>query len=188
MAPKATSEKRIKSVEYTVNENSPFSKAEGRELGQTCADICKRREIPAITTAILIEEAVAADPASLLAQKFKIEDPKGAIDTFRKSMARKILGAINVTVTYIDIETQEIVVETRKAYISLPDEDGKRAYHPMSAVLGQPSMLKAAYEQFRNQAQGFMNTARSFKDPELSAMVDELQKIINKMNGKFRRR
>ena len=188
MAPKATEEKRIKSVEYTVNENSPFSQADGRELGQTCADICKRREIPAITNDILIEEAVAADPDSLLAHKFKIKDPEGAIDTFRKSMARKILGAIKIKVTYVHVETQEVTVVTQKAYVNLPGEDGKRAYHPVARVLAQPDMLKAAYEQFRTQANSFMNTARSFKDPELVEMTKELQAIINKMNGKFRRR
>lgn len=187
MAPKVMDGKRIKSVEYTVNENSPFSKADGQELGQLCADICKRREIEALTTGILIEEAKAAGKNSLLRHKFKIGDPRSAIDSFHKTMARKILGAIKVKVTYVDIKTQELVVETRKAYINLPGEDGKRAYHPVSKVLGQPSMLKAAYDQFRTQANAFMNTARSFKDPELAEMVDELQKIINRMNGKFRR-
>jgi hypothetical protein len=188
MAPKAVKGKQIKKVEYTVNENSPFSKEDGRELGQTCADICKKREIDAITNDILIEEAKAARKGSLLRQKFKIDDPQGAIDNFHKTMARKILGAIKVQVTYVDIETQEVTVETRKAYVNLPDEDGKRAYHPVAKVLSQPSMLKAAYEQFRTQANSFLNTAKSFKDPELAEMTEELQAIINKMNGKFRRR
>lgn len=188
MVTKVKKGKQIKSVEYTVNENSPFSKADGQELGQLCADIAKRREIPAITNDILIEEAKAAGKNSLLRRKFKIDDPQNAIDNFHKSMARKILGAIQIQVTYVDIETQEVVVETRRAYVNLLGEDGKRAYHPVSSVLAQPNMLKAAYEQFRTQATSFMNTAKSFKDPELAEMVEELQVIINRMNGKFRRR
>jgi hypothetical protein len=180
-------DKRIRKVEYTVNENSPYSKKDATVYGQALADICNEEEIDELTPKLVV--AHASSPKSPLHAAFTWNDERAA-NQYRLRQASRLLGAIKVTVMYVDLETKEIVSETRKAYVHLPKGGGRKkaAYHRVDSVLGEPTMLKAAYEQFRSRAQQFMETAKSFKDPELQEMVGDLSKIIGRMNGKFRRR
>lgn len=177
-------QKRVRKVTYDIQDNSPFSKDDAQVFGQALVDICKKEDTDELTPDLVIEHA--RDPKSPLHKAFTWGTQQAA-ENYWRVQARKLLGAIRVKIEYVDLETQEVHVVTRKAFVSVKDGE-RRAYRRLSEVSSDRSLLRALYEEFRQRAQSFASTARQFKDPELMEIADELDGIILRMNKRFARR
>jgi mitochondrial fission protein ELM1 len=121
---------------------------------------------------VLTPRAVLADaesPSSPLHKRFTWDDDKAAA-RWRLHQARILVASVRVTVTVVGRGP----VETR-AYISLRDPDGARAYQPRETTAG--AVLDAAREDMR---QDVLNLVRKWGG--LSTIfwqvVDEIRRAV----------